>query len=371
MEQYSNIIDEVISGLLSDNQHSNKQFTSLRRIASWDTPYVNYAYQDIAIEKTLAVIFCNENNEIDTVKSNTIKALNHFDSVLVCFSSLQLNLSNLFVLSLEDDGLSSLPIGVMAYDNNGVTVILRRITVSQTTAKKRTQKEQKSYWCWWRDSSQYEIALLLRLSKLYDAEDETDIYTKKVYPDFFDMMISGKTKKWDGTPREKSYSPAIYKAEKQNYKIPMCQLGLWYVDSGRITQKGLFLLNVADTYGDDSEEYFNALAKIILVDGKHLELVKDLDEFQKKNPEILPETSSEFFVLFDEYMMHKNSIGTRKPSAVTTGAKKAYVRDEPKLWNKLGIIKMQNSSRYFKPFHGIEFNWDRINEIILSSSFGG
>jgi len=64
-------------------------------------------------------------------------------------------------------------------------------------------------------------------------------------------------------------------------------------------------------------------------------------------------------------------VGTRKPTAVKTGAKRAYVRDEPKLWNKLGILKTQAASRYFIPFVGIEFNWERINEILLSNVFGG
>ena len=151
----------------------------------------------------------------------------------------------------------------------------------------------------------------------------------------------------------------------------MCQLGLWEAETGHITDKGLSLLDVVRTYGVDSQEYFDCLAKIILIDGKHLDLVKDLDDFQKNNPAIIPETSADFFVLFDEYMISKNSIGTRKPSAVTTGAKNAYVRDEPKLWNKLGIIKMQSAARYFKPFVGIEFNWARINEILLSNVLGG
>ena len=203
------------------------------------------------------------------------------------------------------------------------------------------------------------------------ATEDGDIYTKYVYPEFFELMIEGKTKKWDGKPRIKSYSESSYKSEKQNYKIPMCQLGLWEAETGHITDKGMTLLDVVRTYGADSQDYFLCLAKLILLDGKHLDLVKDLEEFQKSNPAIIPDTSAEFFVLFDEYMMNKNSVGTRKPTAVKTGAKRAYVRDEPKLWNKLGILKMQGASRYFIPFVGIEFNWERINEILLSNVFGG
>lgn len=371
MEQNRIIIDDIVASILENQKQEKKEELSvLRRIASWAVPCVDYAYQDTESGKTIAILFHKEYDELYEIKANTIKALNIFDSVMVCFSSRFLDLSNMLIVAIEEEGLNSLPIGVMVYDYNGATVALRNIAFSSTIAKNRTMKEQKSYWCWWRDSSHFEVATLLRLSHKYMDEDG-DIYTNKVYPEFFELMISGETKKWDGSPREKTFSQSSFKSEKQNYKIPMCQLGLWEVDTGRITKKGLALLEIADEYGDDSCEYFDSLAKLILIDGKHLDLVKDLDDFQKKNPEIIPETSSDFFVLFDDYMMQKNSIGTRKPSAVKTGAKKAYVRDEPKLWNKLGIIKMQSSSRYFRPYLGIEFDWERINEIILSSANGG
>lgn len=371
MEQNRIIINDIIASILANQKQEHKaELSALRRIASWAAPCVDYAYQDTESGKTISILFHKEYDELCEIKANAIKALNAFDAVMVCFLSRYMDLSNMLIVALEEGGLDSLPIGVMVYDYSGATVTLRNFAYPSTVAKNRTLKEQKSYWCWWRDSSHFEVATLLRLSQKYSNE-EGDIYTNKVYPEFFDLMISGETKKWDGSPREKTFSQSSFKAEKQNYKIPMCQLGLWEVDTGHITEKGLTLLSIADKYGDDSCEYFNSLAKLILIDGKHLDLVKDLDDFQKKNPEIIPETSSDFFVLFDDFMMQKNSIGTRKPSAVKTGAKKAYVRDEPKLWNKLGIIKMQSSSRYFRPYQGIVFDWERINEIILSSADGG
>ena len=314
--------------------------------------------------------FQNRFPDDEEVKANTIKALNSFDAVIVAFDVKSMTAADFFVQTLKKDRLLKLPIGVVIYDANGRTVVLQQFEVPKNTSIQRTVKEQKSYWCWWRDSSHYEVATLLELSYKYD-DESGDIYSEKVYPEFFELMIEGKTRMWDGSPRKKIYSAASYKSEKQNYKIPMCQLGLWETETGHITDKGLTLLDVIRTYGSDSKEYFDCLAKLILIDGKHLDLVKDLDDFQKTSPELIPESSSEFFVLFDEYMMGKNSIGTRKPTAVKTGAKRSYVRDEPKLWNKLGIIKLQGSSRYYKPFIGIEFDWDRINEILLSDVFGG
>lgn len=364
-------VECIINALLSSNLENGDYFnSSLRRIATWSKPYVDYAYLDNDSGKTVAVLFCNEAFDEKAHIKRIVTVLNSFNAVIAAFDIQHLAESDYLHDALKTEHLLTLPIGIVVYDNAGKVLPVQRFSVPSNVAKKRTAKEQKSYWCWWRDSSHYEVATLLELSYKYDNESG-DIYTKYVYPEFFDMMVEGQTRKWDGKPRSKSYSTSSYKAEKQNYKIPMCQLGLWEVETGHITNKGLMLLDVIKTYGSDSHEYFDCLAKIILIDGKHLDLVKDLEEFQKSNPAIIPETSSEFFVLFDEYMIAKNSIGTRKPTAVTTGAKNAYVRDEPKLWNKLGIIKMQSAARYFKPFVGIEFNWDRINEILLSNILGG
>lgn len=361
----------IVNALLSNDLENGDYFSSsLRRIATWAKPFVDYAYIDSESGKTVAFVFCNEDFDEKLYTKRIVTVLSSFNAVIAAFDFQHLSESSYLREALKTERLLTLPIGIVVYDYSGKVLPIQKFSVPNNVAKKRTAKEQKSYWCWWRDSSHYEVATLLELSYKYDNESG-DIYTNFVYPEFFNMMVEGKTQKWDGKPRVKSYTTSSYKAEKQNYKIPMCQLGFWDADTGHITDKGLTLLDVIKTYGSDSREYFDCLAKIILIDGKHLDLVKDLEEFQKDNPAIIPETSSEFFVLFDEYMISKNSMGTRKPTAVTTGAKNAYVRDEPKLWNKLGIIKMQSAARYFKPFAGIEFNWERINEILLSNILGG
>lgn len=366
----NDIVSKILAQLLSGAIEKNHSYcSSLRRIATWNNPLVDYAYQDNETEKTVAIVFPDTVNQ-ETIRSLAIKAITSFDSCIICVPASNIVAADCLVDTLKSERIDTLAIGIIVFDENCNLLILHTYSISKNAAIARSSKEQKSYWCWWRDGSHYEVATLLKLSFSY-MNEEGDIYSSYVYPAFFEMMISGRTKMWDGSPRKKSYSVASYKAEKQNYKIPMCQLGLWNVETGQITEKGLRLLDVVNTYGDDSTEYFDALAKLILVDGKHLDLIKDLEDFQKNNKELVPETSSEFFVLFDDYMMRKNSMGTRKPTAVKTGAKKAYVRDEPKLWNKLGIISMHGSQRYYVPFKGIEFNWNRINEILLSNVLGG
>lgn len=367
MNQLSrDIVDKILDkDVLWQIEISHSYSSTMRRIATWQNSWVKYAYQDIDSGKTLAILFAED---YEDVLEYSMRAVQAYSSCIVCFSLALLQNAAELVSTIEQKDLESLAIGVVAYDSTLNISIVRKMAIPSNVAQARSSSEQKSYWCWWRDASHYEVATLLQLSAEYD-DEEGDIYTHYVYPRFFEMMLNGETKKWDGSPRSKTYSASSYKAEKQNYKIPMFQLGFWDADSGHLTHKGKALLKLVEAYGSDSKLFFDSLAKTILIDGKHLDLIKDLDEFQKGCPELIPETSSEFFVLFDDYMMSKNSMGTRKPSAVTTGAKKAYIRDEPKLWNKLGLIKMVSGARYYQSFHGIDFNWKRINEILLTSSY--
>lgn len=329
-----------------------------------------YTVYNTVYNSTLSFVFGDDFiNDIEILK-NAVKCINTNLACIVCFHFSELGKTDDFFELIEKRHLSRLPIALVVYDNDANINIQKQFVMPGNIAKRRTEHEFKSYWCWWRDISQYEIVLLLKLSQKYD-NYSGDIYGDKVYPEFFEMMINKETKQWNGKCRNKKYSEASYKSEKQNYKIPLCQLGLLTRDIGRITDKGKYFINIAEQYGDNSVTFLNLLSKTILLDGEHLNLIKDLDEFQTSYPELIPATSSEFFVLFDKFLIDKNSVGTRKPTAIKTGAKKSYVRDEPKLWNKLGLVLSSGKLRYYKPFKGVVINWQKINEILLSIVDGG
>ena len=285
---------ELVEKILQSPELAKAEKTEnlhVRRIATWDTPKIEYAYQNIDSLDTLAFLFPSMQDGEEVWIRDAIETLNKFDSCITCFPSNALADANYYCDCLVDRGLEMLQIGAIAYDESGHMLVIKMYVQSDTSTKKRSSGEEKSYWCWWRDASQYEVATLLELSEKYDDIND-DIYTQKVYPEFYDMMINRKTKQWDGSPRNKNYSKASFKAEKQNYKIPMCQLGFWDVPTGHITDKGKVLLEVARRNGDGSNIYFSYFAKLILLDGKHLDLIKDLDDFQRKCPEIIPESSA-------------------------------------------------------------------------------
>ena len=62
--------------------------------------------------------------------------------------------------------------------------------------------KKETFWCWWRDCSHYELYDLLELAFRYN-EYEGNIYTEKIYPEFYERLVTEKTKGWDGNPRKK------------------------------------------------------------------------------------------------------------------------------------------------------------------------
>jgi hypothetical protein len=175
-------------------------------------------------------------------------------------------------------------------------------------------------------------------------------------------MTNKKTKQWDGTPRNKSRSTSSTSSEKQNYKIPLVQLDLWTRSECRLTPSGFELLQIGKLYGANSSRFLDKLAYLVLVNGRHLDLINMIDKFQKQGG--IPRKSSEHILNIEKHLTLQGSIGKRKPAAVTTGAKSSYLRDEPKLWNKLGLLEMKRKSIYFFPEEGFRFNWERISKIL-------
>ena len=180
------------------------------------------------------------------------------------------------------------------------------------------------------------------------------------------MMTNKQTRQWDGLPRNKTASVASMKSEKQNYKIPLVQLDLWTRSECRLTSMGFELLQIGKLYGASSAKFLDKLAYHILVNGRHLDIINMIGNFQKQTE--IPATSKDFILLLEAYLTDRGCIGKRKPSAITTGAKISYLRDEPKLWNKLGLLEMRNGTSYFFPDEGFRFNWERISNLLLSGN---
>ncbi|MBE5825217.1 MAG: hypothetical protein E7307_01135 [Butyrivibrio sp.] len=347
--------------------------TSMVRTGDWGWPRPDYVCYDSVNDFTYALEFkppYQTKREYLTGLGQSLSYLqkhNYSGLILPEVADDGFEIAKFVKKTLASPEFSNVTTSLYSYDLKSHTVkIIRPITTLRTSSiKAKTGKDIKTFWCWWRDISQYEVYDLLNLSFKF-SDKSGDIYSTDIFPEFYKQMLAGKTKQWDGTRRHKTapIGSASYKAEKQNYKIPLVQLELWTNSEGRLTDLGFELLSIGKKYGPDSDQFIKKLARLLLVEGRHLDLINLIDGYQKDTTIIIPNKSDDYKVALDNYLTSRGCIGKRKPTAVTTGKKKSYVRDEPKLWNKLGLVETSNTG-YFVPNEGYRFNWEKITDILI------
>lgn len=367
--------DNILTRLRQGDSKIRQIFsTKIIRSADWDWPRPDYVCVDEDMKCSYALEFKPPHQSKREYMTGLGQSISYLQKHLY---------SGLIVPTVADDGFhiaefiaNSLKaeefkrVGISLYSYNPRDVY-QGVTLLRGISEKRDPKNVKSininkvetFWCWWRDCSQYELMNLLELGFTYN-DQEGDIYTDKIYPEFYDKLVTQKTKQWNGRPRKKKKSDKSYTSEKQNYKIPLSQLELW--NEGHLTDLGFKMLEIGKKYGPESEAFMNALGYLILVNGKHLELIKLIEEFQKKTKGSIPDTSKQFLLELEDFLSQKGCIGKRKPTAVKTNAKETYIRDEPKLWNKFNILNRATKTDYFFVREGYKFDWHKISDILIS-----
>lgn len=367
--------DDILSRIRSGDPNIKQIFSSqIVRSADWDWPRPDYVCIDETLKSSYALEFkppLQTKREYLTGLGQSLSYLQkHMYSGLIVPTVADdgYHIADFILQTLEASEFCNIAISLYSYNPSdvyaGVTLLKGIDKIRDTSVIKPISTDKtETFWCWWRDASQYEVYDLLELAFIYN-EQEGDIYTEKIYPEFYERLVSKRTKGWDGKPRDKKRTKESYISEKQNYKIPLTQLELW--NEGHLTNLGFRMLEIGKKYGPNSEAFMNSLGYLILVNGKHLELIKLFEKYQASTDDI-PANAKRFAAYVGEYLTEQGCIGARKPSAVRTGAKE-YIRDEPKIWNKFGILKMATKRSYFFKEKGYKFNWHKISDLLISGS---
>lgn len=368
--------DDILRRIRTGDSSISQIFsTKIVRSADWDWPRPDYVCIDEELKCSYALEFkppLQSKREYLTGLGQALSYLQkHLYSGLIVPTVADdgFHIADFIANTLNADEFKKVAISLYSYNpldiGSGVT-LLRGIDEKRDATKVKSVdlSKKETFWCWWRDCSHYELYDLLELAFRYN-EYEGNIYTEKIYPEFYERLVTEKTKGWDGNPRKKTRSPKSCTAEKQNYKIPLSQLELW--NEGHLTNLGFKMLEIGKKYGPNSDAFLNALAYLILVNGKHLELIKIFEEYQSKSV-VLPEDSKNFLLGVETFLTSEGKIGTRKPTAVTTAAKVTYIRDEPKLWNKFQIMNLAKKNSYFFKGEGYKFDWHKISDLLISGS---
>ena len=219
-----------------------------------------------------------------------------------------------------------------------------------------TGARPRTFWAYWRELSNFDLFEILRVVDTSNAPS-----FEASFDQFWTEFASkGKARTWEGAARKKKELNAPSRAaERLNIFLAMRHAGVLGPD-GCLTSDGLELLRVGKIYGPDSIAFMNLLSRLILIDGRHLDLIFWVEERTRVIKSSDKQNSKDYITALDKELVAIGVIPPRK-----TDAKKAhFIRDEPKLWNKLGLLKHDGPAQYFQGGYGFVFDWRKIISVI-------
>jgi hypothetical protein len=336
----------------------SEKTTYWQGIAEWPRP--DHAFEDVDTEASLAIEFKppgHDKTEYVRGLGQVITYLERFEFgalVVPKFSKDKFEISTYLAKLLGEHIKPRLPVAVLEYqgDPSQLNTCLSLCKREGTVPAVSKRDARKVFWAYWRDLSQYELYLLLQLMYQKGNFDAA-------FKDFWRLRSRGKTKTWEGEPRKPTRSPKYRKSERINTMLSLRHLQL--IDSkGHLTQAGYDLLRHGTVYGPESMSFKLLLGHQILTVGRHIELILWVEDVQRELPQKRKATSQGFLSALDEELEKAGVIS----SAPKGKAKKTFLRDEPKLWNKLGLLKISGDRSYFFRGEGFRFDWRACIEMV-------
>jgi hypothetical protein len=304
----------------------------------------------------------------------------------------------------ENRGINSkFPIGLVVYKNDN-PLDLEIVKEIDNDLNPRTMTDNRnvgSYWATYKDSNPHTIWLLLDIA--YNLDERTD-RKDKIWEEFFDNYYCPKNKKYNGEECvsnvnhwnegfgkgfSETFKPlkddfkdnritlgqltqeidniigknntgdSLYKSYSKNRMPLLAHLGLWD-EQYYLTESGYDLHKTGKIYGPNSNVFKDKLAKIILIEGKHLDLILDIENSTRnKNFNSVGDAKKEVTdQLEDKGLIKRNPNRSPDPN----NAKDDF-ESEFQLWNKVGFVLKQGRSFYIKN-KGFNFDWSEITRIL-------
>jgi hypothetical protein len=258
--------------------------------------------------------------------------------------------------------LSSLPIALLTYAQtpSGLSVLQPLKTRVSPPNSIPAGIGRDVFWGYWRDLSNHDLIALLTLADTTRARP-----FERVFATFWRAFATkGRARTWEGHPRKrKAPNAPSFTAERLNAFLAMRHAGLLSAD-GRVTADGHELMRIGKVYGADSVTFLEALARQVLTVGRHLDLILWVDDKQRLMPAARKRKAERYYREVDLMLASEGII-----SPPQRGAPKAhFLRDEPKLWNKLGLLVRGDGGRYFHPGYGLAFNWRKVISVLEASA---
>ena len=313
------------NGIWSETKISQNVFLS-RSLSTFPSPDGSFEDPD---NKLLIAIEFKPSTEtkrgVLTGLGQTIAYLNQYSmSYFVCPERVEdFEIAKFMKKIFEINELNKkIPIGLISYsdDDPSELKLLLEILVPEKNLKRGHLQRDSRYWAKYVDATPDLIWTLLDLaSSIQEREDRSKtiwrvFFDKYYYPEKFRdklEIFDSKIKFWDGTSYLKPFSSTItelnkevkegrlsaeaakkiisekinpdfvgdnlFNSYKKNYFPLMDHLGLWD-DQLHLSEIGYELHKIGKLHGSTSKSFKDHLTKVILIRGKHLDLILDIEK---------------------------------------------------------------------------------------------
>ena len=293
-------------------------------------------------------------------------------------------------------------VGLIIYDGKDLSNIRLSCDIEEAPEAQRRvlQLTEEPYWCWWRDtppdlilklglSAQHTTTQQDRSKEVWDhfwdnyfALPETRTSLNNVESNVFNFDLTTKMIPFEGLKRKlrqkldldqitieealntlkvkgwsHGYTENNYQNYKKNFTITMDHVNFWDEDK-ELTPLGQ---KFVDRNKDRIEDLVDEFAQIMLVEGKHENLIIDIENISKDLEQINDQ---------DQYLNdihdHLDKLGyiAKNPNRATSRTRK-FLQAEKQLWGHFSVLK-KNGNTYFHPGIGFVFDHQRINDLVES-----
>jgi hypothetical protein len=263
---------------------------------------------------------------------------------------------------------ASVPLTLLTYDpstlsqSNPNYVMARALTI-RTDAVPTPAKLAGSFYAKWRDASPDELGFYLNFLYQESLLGGAGTVRDRAFARMWVLMTTGGVKNWSGQPRSVTNTPQGETAWGKNFRNFTAHLG-WTMTEGFLTEEGLQALHIRHVYGADSQVFADLLARTLLLDGKHLMLINEIQQFQEAGP--IASVEATYLADLELYLENKGLLqrNVGRHNAAVQGVARGFLKSEKTIWRNLQLISPRGA-RAFYPGIGYRFNWERITGLLI------
>lgn len=274
---------------------------------------------------------------------------------------------------LAQPELATVPVGLLVYDPAKISPTTAGINVVRPLTKRAAPptspvKVDASFWAKWRDMSPTELATFLEL--LYREGRKTSAngtIRDRAFDKLWRLMTTGRVPHWGGAPR--SLNPSHKVAWGKNYRNFVRHVGFTEAD-GALTPDGFEAMRLAHQYGPGSQLFLDHMARVLLLEGKHLVLINTINEYQDEHYKTTgPFADEPTWLNAVEDHLESEGLLERNPArhaAAVRGSARGFLKAEKTLWRNLGLIVPAGRAggRVYHAGRGFVFNWTRLSSLV-------